>query len=57
MGGHFRLCGGFATSAQDHYAFLALEQVVMSTERPRCRLVDNTGGAASLSDFQVTLVT
>lgn len=28
-------------------------QVLMSTERPRCRLVDNTGGAASLSDFQV----
>jgi len=26
--------------------------MLMSTERPRCRLVDNTGGG-NLSDFQV----
>lgn len=29
----------------------------MSTERPRCRLVDNTGGGGgNLSDFQVDLL-
>lgn len=27
-------------------------QVLLSTEKPRCRLVDNTGGG-NLSDFQV----
>ena len=28
-------------------------QVLLSTERPRCQLVDNTGGGGNLSDFQV----